>query len=358
MSLEEEPLERLVREARAERPREIDWTRAEARLERAIRDGEAPRASEVSPATRAPWAALALAAGVALAVGAAWTLGSERPSDPHAGATARDSLPASTPPSADRRTITDPATGQAISARAAEVEVVHSGRARWRLEPGGEARIADGGDHLTVALERGALFADVVPSARPEAFAVEIGGARVAVKGTSFRVVRAEDHVEVEVREGTVVVGPAHTRGATVGSELTAPARGRFGLDGMQVGHAAKALSPERGTSRSRGASSAGASSEPQARQRGDRVAGAASAVVDAAQRCFVESTPLAEGTRITARGKVAITFDAAGTVASLRFDPPLSPAVRRCTDADVRGVTAGELGTELTVERQLAFGE
>ncbi|WP_437596616.1 FecR domain-containing protein [Sorangium sp. So ce590] len=65
-----------------------------------------------------------------------------------------------------------------------------------------------------------------------EAFAVEVDGTRVAVHGTLFTVTRLEDRVEVDVEHGTVAVGPAAYRGATTAHLLVGPSRGTFSLDG------------------------------------------------------------------------------------------------------------------------------
>ncbi len=65
-----------------------------------------------------------------------------------------------------------------------------------------------------------------------EAFAVEVDGTRVAVHGTLFTVTRLENRVEVDVEHGTVAVGPAAYRGATTAHLLVGPSRGTFSLDG------------------------------------------------------------------------------------------------------------------------------
>ncbi|XXX73626.1 FecR domain-containing protein [Sorangium sp. So ce134] len=65
-----------------------------------------------------------------------------------------------------------------------------------------------------------------------EAFAVDVDGTRVAVHGTLFTVTRLQDRVEVDVEHGTVAVGPAAYRGATTAHLLVGPSRGTFSLDG------------------------------------------------------------------------------------------------------------------------------
>ena len=65
-----------------------------------------------------------------------------------------------------------------------------------------------------------------------EAFAVEVGGTRVAVHGTAFSVKREGDRVLVDVVHGTVAVGPVGHVGATTGHLLVGPSRASFSLDG------------------------------------------------------------------------------------------------------------------------------
>ena len=98
------------------------------------------------------------------------------------------------------------ALGTRLTAGNQPLVVEHLGRARWTLEPHATALVTDAGEFLTVKLESGALSAAVVPNPKPETFAVEVEGTRVAVHGTAFRVERVAERVQVEVSEGTVAV--------------------------------------------------------------------------------------------------------------------------------------------------------
>ena len=82
------------------------------------------------------------------------------------------------------------ALGTRLTAGDRALVVEHHGRASWTLEPHATARVSDAGEFLTITLESGALSATVVPNPKPETFAVEVGGTRVAVHGTAFRVER------------------------------------------------------------------------------------------------------------------------------------------------------------------------
>ncbi|MEI9949618.1 MAG: FecR domain-containing protein [Pseudomonadota bacterium] len=70
-----------------------------------------------------------------------------------------------------------------------------------------------------------------MPNPKPETFAVEVGGTRVAVHGTAFRVERVAERVQVEVSEGTVAVEASGTHSSPA-FLLRRNSRGTFALDG------------------------------------------------------------------------------------------------------------------------------
>jgi hypothetical protein len=93
------------------------------------------------------------------------------------------------------------------------------GRATWTLLPGSRVRVvslgtagADGDPTslppVVLALEQGAIYAEVVPQTRPETFVIEVDRTRVAVHGTAFTVTRLGDRADVQVFRGSVAVGP------------------------------------------------------------------------------------------------------------------------------------------------------
>jgi ferric-dicitrate binding protein FerR (iron transport regulator) len=137
-------------------------------------------------------------------------------------------------------------SGDSIETADAAVSFIDAGSVRWTLLPRSRVVVravgAAGVGHV-VALEQGSLRAEVVTRAPEEglveAFAVDVGGTRVAVHGTLFTVTRLDDRVEVDVEHGTVAVGPAAYRGATTARLLVGPSRGTFSLDG---GRAARLL--------------------------------------------------------------------------------------------------------------------
>ena len=111
-------------------------------------------------------------------------------------------------------------------------------RSRWGRPPCPRPSPAKGasGVGYTVALERGAIRAEVTPrdpsEGLVEAFAVEVGGTRVAVHGTAFSVKIEGDRAIVDVEHGAVAVGPVGHVGATTGHLLVGPSRASFSLDG------------------------------------------------------------------------------------------------------------------------------
>jgi hypothetical protein len=129
--------------------------------------------------------------------------------------------------------------GDAVETAGAEISLVDPGAVRWTLSPWSRAVVrasgSDGVGHI-VRLTQGSLHAEVTPrdpaEGLVEAFAVDVGGTRIAVHGTVFTVTRLDDGVEVDVERGAVVVGSAATTGAITGHILVGPSRGAFSLDG------------------------------------------------------------------------------------------------------------------------------
>jgi hypothetical protein len=137
-----------------------------------------------------------------------------------------------------------PATpGEAL--RAGDVLEVDDARAvlerprkvSWLLEgnttndaarPKAKASITAAGEALVLALDEGAIEAQVVPVPSGEAFAVDVGhegkAVRVAVHGTHLRVTRHGGHVTVDLTEGVIAIGTPPRTGTTLGTTVTAPA--------------------------------------------------------------------------------------------------------------------------------------
>jgi hypothetical protein len=339
----EAALSRLIRDARAEKPADIDWSEVEGRLVRhAEQRAPQPHQLQLSPQPWA-WGALAVAAAAAIWLASAQTHVSAPPAAPvivqliqalrHDG----DAL----------------AVGSRVVASDREVSVDHAGRATWTLSPNSSAILADNGERIDVQLERGSVLSQVVPNPKPETFVVEAARARIAVHGTVFRVSLAGDRVLVEVREGTVAVGPQGSEPAFL---LKAPAHGDFAADGRSGttdGRPRGDDATERRTgplkpgavrapyvSAPSSAATPAPSVEPPNEPSINDIEVGIARVVDATSACFSGHTQSAEGVEITVRTALSLKITEAGAVSDVDFQPPLSPEAGACAAASIAQIT------------------
>ena len=252
---------------------------------------------------------------------------------------------------------------------------------------------ADSGLHVegrgafVLALDHGAVEADVTPVAEGEAFAVDVGATRVAVHGTHLRVARIGDHVTVDLTEGVISVGPAPRSGTTLGPLVAAPAHVEFSVADtaatMVVSHepadvrAAVALRPsfqQRPTVVASPPASA-RSDAPPARTasavlaaRGEPRSGAASgeapappapetatlpavelnaeASLAAAVRACVPSRAGVENVTLRITTTLRLELADTGMVLGARFDPPVSGEVNACAAQAIYKTRFGHGGT------------
>ena len=354
----EAALQRLIRDARAEKPADIDWSEVEGRLVRhAEQRAPQPHQLQLSPQPWA-WGALAVAAAAAIWLASAQTHVSAPPAAPaivqliqplrHDG----DAL----------------AVGSRVAASDREVSVDHAGRATWTLSPNSSAILADKGERIDVQLERGSVLSQVVPNPKPETFVVEAARARIAVHGTVFRVSLAGGRVLVEVREGTVAVGP---QGGEPAFLLKAPAHGDFAADGRSgttdgrprgddaTERRAGPLKPGAVrapslTAPSSSAATPAASAEPPNEPSINDIEVGIARVVDATSACFRDHTQSAEGVEITVRTALSLKITDAGAVSDVDFQPPLSPEVGACAAASLAQVTFAPSRQGANVTRML----
>lgn len=346
----EAALRRLVGEARAEEHAPIDWSGVEERLAREIR--RAPPVIRSRPTYPVAWALLAAAGVVAVGL-----LSQRARVTPLQRPTAALRTDQSTRQSGD-----DLAPGSRVVAEQLPVSVEHAGRVTWTLSPSSSASLVERGERISVRLERGQVLSTVVPSPKPETFVVEAASVRVAVHGTVFRVSLERERVLVEVREGTVVVGPLH---GTPQFSLQGPAHadfaadGRSGnVDGRPLGDAAtyRAQPPKPALPRSLNTTSrdnvtplpsAELPSEPSI---GDIETGVA-LIVDATADCFRRHTQSAEGVEITVRTALSLKITSSGAASDVEFRPPLSPDAAACTEARISQIAfaPSKQGTQVT---------
>lgn len=336
----EEALRRLVRDARGEQPPELDWSRLEQRLMNQVeRAAPTPRRSPYPLA----WAGLAAAAAVAL-----FFVGQRTqvtvPQTPPAIVEASEPL---------RKNGDTLALGSRVATAERELSVDHAGRATWTLAPSSSALLAERGERITVQLERGSVLSEVVPNPKPETFVVEAAEARVAVHGTVFRVSLEGGRVIVQVREGTVAVGPRYGVPAFF---LKAPAHGDFAADGRSGSIDGRPLGetnerraeplkllplkvPSAAPQPSLLSPATSAEPPPLEPSINDIEAGI-SRIVDATTDCFARNTQSAEGVQITVRTALSLQITDSGAVSNVEFQPPLSPEAEECAAKSISQVT------------------
>jgi len=365
----EEALERLIVELRAEPTPELDWDRVEARLMREPKLVARSATSEL--ASRLRWPAFALAAATAVFAF------SKRTHAPVAVVAPKAAVLASGPLNGDKL-----ALGTHITAGNQSVVVEHQGRARWTLEPHATAFVSNDGEFLTVQLENGALSAAVVPNTKAETFAVEAGGTRVAVHGTAFRVERSGDRVLVQVSEGTVAVEPTQTH-SEPSFLLRRDSRGNFALDGRsgsvegnasvvvgsasprshrQIAHASQPLkiapAPAQPVDTAPAAAAQAMVVAPAAQALPlqpsiSNIESGVSSAIGLLNGCFRDQTHSA-GIRVSASTGMTLSVASDGTVQSVTFSPPLAPAVEDCAVLGLRTLTFAHSAEGVTFTRLL----
>jgi hypothetical protein len=348
---EERALDRLILELREQSSPDLDWERVEARLMREQKPERASTGPSLGKRWRLPAAGLLAAAAVASVL-----VTQHSKIVPLPVPVARTS---SEPLNGDRL-----ALGAHITAGNQPLVVEHTGRARWTLEPHATAVVADAGEFLTLRLENGALSAQVVPNPKLETFAVEVGGTRVAVHGTAFRVERAGDRVLVAVSEGTVAVEPTGTHAAAA-FLLRRDSRGNFALDGRTgnvEGNASAVVSVSGAQSHREVASSTvparlpapithpvpvtppAAALAPATRPLPlqpsiSEIETGVSSALELMNGCFHDKTK-SSGIRVSASTGLTLSITGDGAVRSVTFAPPLAPVVEDCAVNGLRNLT------------------
>jgi len=354
----DEILRRVAREARSDAVPELDWDEIETRLMRRVRANEDVR---VRSSAWHPFALPALALAGAAALGALiWFGPAPRP---HSAA-GPERAPSSESGTDGERL----APGSVVSAAEEPLTIEHRGRARWTLAPRSRAKLVERSERLIVRLEAGAIEANVVPNGRRDAFAIEVGQAKVTVQGTVFRVELRGDRFRVAVKEGSVGVAP---RGSTVAPTfvLEAGSRGDFSLDG-RTGHIDKAEAPSIAPRAQRARTSAAGSREERTSDARETAAPAASELpvepsiseiesgvmelVNVTGSCFTQHTTLGDGVEVTVRTAVTLQIGPEGVVTEIEFSPPLSPAVEACAESGIRQLTFARSSEGAKVTRLL----
>jgi hypothetical protein len=377
------PLDKLIREARddlrgREAP-EVDWKAVDHKLFARIEDLRAADRARFGGAPRA-WVVTAAAAAAAFAVVIlAFGRASEHASRvshsaPTFGA-AGDAIGTLAEIAPSGRVLLHGVpiargaplgVGDEIDVQGAAAFIDSPGRVRLIVEKGSRIRVTRRRGPLVVALDRGAIEADVTPVQSGEAFAVDVAYSRVAAHGTHFRVSRSGSRAQVDLTEGVVSVGEAPRDGSLLGAVVTAPAHVEFEVsnarDTLGVSHDPGAVRP----AVSWGGVAVGAESPPAAshvervpdalephpvpvvrsaepRAPGSFAASDASvgmsvtgtsspdeAVASAVRACMAER-PRADNVTVLFRTTLELDVGDDGIVRGARFDPPVLPDVNEC---------------------------
>jgi hypothetical protein len=274
-SVSSHPIDRLAREMRDDpesREPPIDWSNVDAKLFDRVRAEIADDQATRHHRPRAVWlpvaAALALAAGVALFIGRAHDAPplddpgavSVAPAESAGALVMRDGTGDVLVDGRAASVGTPLVLGSVIEthgARALFERGANAGKVAFWIEANTRARVASVRGALVIALDGGAVEAEVLAVARGEAFAVDVGAARVAVHGTHLRVARVArvahdasnaDRVAVDLTEGVVSIGSPPRVGSTFGELVTAPAHVEFAASDvkgtLRVDHALLAVRP------------------------------------------------------------------------------------------------------------------
>jgi ferric-dicitrate binding protein FerR (iron transport regulator) len=250
--------------------------------------------------------------------------------------------------------------GDVIETRGGQATVDRPGKLTLTLEPGTRTVVTHVNGALVLALERGAVEAQVVPVSSGEAFAVDVAGSRVAVHGTHLRVARASERdarVVVDLNEGVVAVGEAPRLGSVVGTLVNAPAHVEYDAadpaGSLKQTHDPAAVRPPARTEmvatapplafrpeppvthpaapaaepRPESHPSSGMASKPSSPAAD---ANAESAVAAAVRACMA-NRPSADNVTVVVSTTLHLDLFDDGSVRAARFDPPVAPDVNAC---------------------------
>ena len=221
-------LDKLVRESRPDlgtrEARDVNWTEVDRGLFGRIATEQRAERARLTSGGSARWAmaagGLAVAAAIALVVGTSRQTrsidGVQASVDDGAGSVT--ALEGAGQLLVDGKPVGVGAAlheGDVIEARGAQATIERLGKLTLIFERGSKATVTHVDGALVVALETGAVEAQVVPVPSGEAFAVDVGRSRVAVHGTHLRVLRVGEHVVVAA--GAVVRGVVPDRCVVAG---------------------------------------------------------------------------------------------------------------------------------------------
>jgi ferric-dicitrate binding protein FerR (iron transport regulator) len=376
-----ESLDRLVRESRPDlgtrEARDVDWAEVDRGLFGRIAAEQRVERAGLASGRSTRWAvavgSLAVAAAVALVVGTSRQTraidGVQASVDDGAGSVTAvegggqllvDGKPVGVGASLH--------AGDIVEARGAQATIERLGKLTLIFERGSRATVTHVDGALVLALEEGAVEAQVVPVPSGEAFAVDVGRSRVAVHGTHLRVARVGEHVVVDLSEGVVSLGEAPRVGSTLGALLTAPAHAEFttsdaegtlslshdpavlrapvtlgasttarpGLPSLAIAASPKAESGEVRPPVVLAAAREGHPASPPPHGVAAATEPNPEMVIASAVRACLAERPRADNVTVVVSTTVRLGVGPDGTVTSARFDPPVAPDVNACASGAI----------------------
>jgi ferric-dicitrate binding protein FerR (iron transport regulator) len=366
-------LDKLIAEARdvlgndaADR---VDWKAVDAKLFARIEEDRRAERARFAPARRRGWTL----AGVGLAAAAAiLVLLAGRTREPRgADETANESAGSVVAIDGNGSVLVDgrPASGgvglrlgDVLETGSARATVERPGKVTLTLEPGSKTVVTHVQGALILALERGAVEAQVVPVPAGEAFAVDVAGSRVAVHGTHLRVAREGERVIVDLNEGVVSIGPAPRTGSVLGTLVNAPAHVEFDASdpsatltqthdpaGVRApvrqppAAAAPVVLPQTQSAVARPPSAPLGEVRPEVRPAGASAKPVAvspeptpeETIANAVRACMAER-PRADNVTVVVNTTLHLDLADDGSVRFARFEPPVAPDVNTCSAAAI----------------------
>ena len=270
--------------------------------------------------------------------------------------------------------------GDVLETGGARAFVERPGKLTLMLEAGSKTVVTHVQGALILALERGAIEAQVAPVAAGEAFAVDVEGSRVAVHGTHLRVAREGQRVVVDLNEGVVSIGDAPRAGSVAGALVNAPAHVEFmatnAAGTLTQTHDPAAVRPPEPQPRA-GASLSVVSQRPAAsawrapfapagpvgpagevRPEARSTAGTSAkpaatlpepnpeAAISSAVRACMAEQPRIDNVTVVVNTTLRLELADDGTVRFARFDPPVAPDVNACAAHAIYREHFGRNGT------------
>jgi hypothetical protein len=263
--------------------------------------------------------------------------------------------------------------GDVLETGSARATVERPGKVTLTLEPGSKTVVTHVQGALILALERGAVEAQVVPVLAGEAFAVDVAGSRVAVHGTHLRVARDGERVVVDLNEGVVSIGPAPRTGSVLGMLVNAPAHIEF--DSADVAGTLTQTHDPAGVRAPLGQPPAAAAvlvaspqahspvmhtppappfeARPEAHLAGTSARPVAAppeptpenSIANAVRACMAER-PRADNVTVVVSTTLHLDLADDGSVQFARFEPPVAPDVNACSVAAIYRERFGHGGT------------